>query len=618
MKKVMKHLEEKQQAFAVSPFVTLLLDSSFSPQDRLRFLPCVAPLVMGSTELANSLFGEEDAAGEGGPAAEAPESPHWSPFLKDLQLLDLHSVSDFNSMLQLLWGEDCSPVREVLYDFISLARSAPPARRQVLLLALESVGQVSLVALEQVAKELEASTRKNLVCINSLRSQLHMDHWSIVEHWNMSSAELDITPELEQQALDDIDQVFALANELADYLLEHVMRWFAGHERPSRQAAMAAQIGQMSFLEFGNSRIAALCKSAGFTSVDTQKVQRYFTFMTSSWNSRLVGEASPWKSDISDDHTPFELSIALEGSRPEIRFLIEAQNHPTTLQTSWDDGLALNERLNKEFGLSLDHFNRVKDLFEPRNPQARFSLWHAFCLKPDGRAEIKVYLNPQARGPEHANTLVQEALCRLGFANAWRFLSQVVMKRGAQDQVLYFSLDMGGQSVSRVKIYVAHKEAAPEDIEAAMSQAKEYVEGEARAFCETIQGDDNRFSAPRSTLTCWAFTSDDDARPYSATLHCPIRCYADNDRDALRRIRTVLDPKSHAVLDRCVWALANRPLEAGVGLIQWASMRREGGKVRTTFYLATEAYGTVEPRKSASHRVHVPDLVNAEIFQLSL
>ncbi|HYH99816.1 MAG TPA: tryptophan dimethylallyltransferase family protein [Hyalangium sp.] len=606
MKKVMSQLEERQQGFAVSPFVTLLLDSSFSPQLRLRFLPCVAPLVMGSTELASSLIGEEAPAQQ-----EGTESPHWSPFLKDLQLLDLHSVSDFNSMLQLLWGEHCGPVREVLYDFISLARSATPLRRQILLMALQSVGQVSLVALEQIARELEASTRKHLVSIDSLRTQLHMGQWST------ASLELDLTPEQEQQALSDIDQVFSLANELADYLLEHIQEWFAGQERPARQASTAAQIADMSFLDFGNSRIAALCKSAGFTSVDTQKVQKYFTFMTDSWNSRRVGETSPWKSDISDDHTPFELSIALEGSRPEIRFLIEAQNHPTTLQTSWDDGLALNERLNKEFGLSLEHFNRVKELFEPHNPQVRFSLWHAFCLKPDGRAEIKVYLNPLARGSEHANEIVEEALSRLGFKHAWRFLSQVVMRRGVQDEVLYFSLDMGGQSVSRVKIYVAHRDAAPEDIEAAMSQAKEYSAGEARAFCEAIQGDDNRFSAQRSTLTCWAFTSDDDERPYSATLHCPIRSYADNDRDALRRIRAVLDPKSHAVLDRCVWALANRPLEAGVGLIQWASMRREGGRVRTTFYLATEAYGTVAPRKSDSHRVHVPDLMNAEVFQLS-
>ena len=514
-------------------------------------------------------------------------------------------------MLQLLWGEDCGPVREVLYDFISLARSATPLRRQIMLAALQSVGQVSLIAMEQVARELEASTRKHLGTMDSLRTQVQLGEWSATVF------ELTLTDEEEEQAVRDVNQVFSLMDELTDYLLEYVQQWFAGQEKPSRQATMAEQIAKMSFKDFGNTRIASLCKSAGFTSVDTQKVQQFFTFMTDSWSSRLVGEASPWKSDISDDHTPFELSIALEGSRPEIRFLIEAQNHPTTLQTSWDDGLALNERLNKEFGLSLEHFNRVKDLFEPKNPQARFSLWHAFCLKPDRGAEVKVYLNPQARGPEHANAIVEEALSRLGFAHAWRFLSQVVMKRGALDQALYFSLDMGGQAVSRVKIYVAHRDATPEDIEAAMAQAKEYSAGEARAFCEAIQGDDDKFTAPRSTLTCWAFTSDDDDKPYSATLHCPIRCYADNDRDALRRIRAVLDPKSHAVLDRCVWALANRPLEAGVGLIQWASMRREGGRVRTTFYLATEAYGAMGPRKSTSHRVHVPDLMNAEVFQLS-
>jgi len=513
-------------------------------------------------------------------------------------------------MLQLLWGEDCGPVREVLYDFIAMARSSSPRRRQILLIALKSVGQVSVMALDQIAREFEASTRKHLVCPEALRAQLEMDLWSF-------AAEMDLRPELEQQAVTDIDSVFSLTNEIADHLLEYVMRWFAGQEKSAQPQATADQIAEMTFQEFGNSRIEALCKSAGFTSVDTQKVQRYFTSMTSSWSSRRVGDASPWKSDISDDHTPFELSIALEGARPEIRFLIEAQNNPTTLRSSWDDGVALNERLNQEYGLSLEHFNRVKELFEPNNPQMRFSLWHAFCLKPDGRAEVKVYLNPQAQGPENANAIVEEALHRLGFANAWRFLTQVVMRRGVQDQVLYFSLDMGGQAVSRVKIYVAHRDATPKDIEAALSHAKEYSEGEARAFCEAIQGDDDRFTAPRSTLTCWAFTSNDDAKPYSATLHCPIRCYADNDRDALRRIRAVLNPKSHAVLDRCVWALANRPLEAGVGLIQWASMRREGGKVRTTFYLATEAYGTVAPRKSASHRVHVPDLHNAEIFQLS-
>ena len=389
-------------------------------------------------------------------------------------------------------------------------------------------------------------------------------------------------------------------DELTDYLLEHVQEWFAGQDKPSRQAVMAEQIAKMSFKDFGNSRIASLCKSAGFTSVDTQKAQEFFAFMTESWNSRLVGEDSPWKSDISDDHTPFELSIALEGSRPEIRFLIEAQNHPTTLQTSWDDGLALNERLNKEFGLSLEHFNRVKDLFEPHNPQARFSLWHAFCLKPDRGAEVKVYLNPQARGPEHANAIVEEALSRLGFAHAWRFLSQVVMKRGAQDSVLYFSLDMGGQAVS-----LAARKTLPWRTGQRGARTWRRPWPRPRSTWRARRGPSARPSramttssprraprrragrSPRTTTT----------RPYSATLHCPIRCYADNDRDALRRIRAVLDPKSHAVLDRCVWALANRPLEAGVGLI------RVGVRCRGARVAGCAPRSTWPPRRTARWRL---------------
>src|SRR5690606_36616029 len=121
---------------------------------------------------------------------------------------------------------------------------------------------------------------------------------------------------------------------------------------------------------------------------------------------------------------------------------------------------------------------------------------------------LKVYLNPKARGPEHSKALVKEALTRLGFTNAWRFLSDVAMRRGSKYQLIYFSLDLAGQAAARVKIYIAHTDATADDIEAVMSQAKEYVPGEAQVFCQKLQKE-GRFQAPRPTLTCLAFTSDD-------------------------------------------------------------------------------------------------------------
>lgn len=359
---------------------------------------------------------------------------------------------------------------------------------------------------------------------------------------------------------------------------------------------MVADHARLTFQEFGNARLQALCQAVGHGPADIETAQRFFTLMSSPWGTQRIGTSPPWRSDITDDCTPFEFSLALDGDTPEVRFLIEAQNGPTTLRSSWEDGLALNERLSHALDVPLHRFERVKDLFEPRDPAARYALWHAFGLRPGGRPAVKLYLNPQAHGLDASSAIIQEALQRLGFASAWQFLSRVAMRRGAQDTPIYFSLDLSGHRAARVKVYIAHQDATPDDVEAIMAQAREYVPGEAQAFYGHMVGNADRAQAPRALQTCLAFTSDDDAHPASVTLYIPVRCFARNDRDTMQRIRAALEPSRFAMLERAVLALAGRPLEAGVGLVQWASVRREGGNRRLTFYLATEAYGAATPR----------------------
>jgi hypothetical protein len=278
-----------------------------------------------------------------------------------------------------------------------------------------------------------------------------------------------------------------------------------------------------------------------------------------------------------------------------VRFLLEAQGAPTTLRSSWEAALALNERLHRELGVCLERFEQVRELFEPVDARARFGLWHSVCVAPGGAPSFKVYLNPFARGPEGAEELVRRAFERLGCAEAWRFLSTVAMRRGSRDQPIYFSLDLSAHRAARIKVYLAHRDATAEDIDAVMALAPEYVPGEPRGFCQALHEGVGRFPGARPTLTCLSFTSDEPRHPSSITLHFPIRCYAANDADALRRIRPLLDAQSRVLLERSVRALARRPLEDGVGLIQWVSMRRQGGGRRTTFYLATEAYGGAQP-----------------------
>jgi DMATS type aromatic prenyltransferase len=585
MQQVLEYMRDRQQTFARSSFMGFLQDSRLLPQERLSFLPCVAPFVLGFADLSRALMGRGAEA-----APELPqESTHWALYLNDLEVLGLSRTSDLSGMLQLLWGSAGSFTRRTLYDLVDLATNASPARRQILALALQAAGRMSLGALEHVARSFHDGKGKELASIRSLLAQFDQSSWP------SDPAELDLPPELEQDELGVVDEAFSLLGDLADHLLTYSL---------SQIEAKRAQLtweppSSLTFQEFGTARLQSLCEAVGYGAGETETAKRFFTFMCSPWGARQIGTTPPWKSDITDDHTPFELSLAIEDGRPEVRFLMEAQSAygPSTLRSTWEDGLALTRRLNTEFGVPLERFNLVKDLFEPVDARARFALWHAFFLK-DGRPDLKVYLNPAARGPENANTVVRQALERLGFSGAWRCISEALRPNG-MDQILYFSLDLSTHRAARVKVYVAHRHITAEELESVMSRAKEHVPGEAWIFCQALKGHTGRFEASRPVLTCLSFTSDDDKRPSSVTLHVPVRCYVRNDGQSMERIRFLLEPQGHEILKRSVGALARRQLEAGVGLIQWASMRRQGGKIRTTIYLATEAYGSTSHKEVA-------------------
>jgi DMATS type aromatic prenyltransferase len=350
-----------------------------------------------------------------------------------------------------------------------------------------------------------------------------------------------------------------------------------------------------TFREFGATQLDSLCRAIQFG--ETENVKRLFEVLVSSWGDRLIGDRPSWPSDVTDDHTPFEFSLAVDGQQTELRLLVEQQGSPTTLQSTWDMGLELNQRL-LPFGASLDRFQQVQDLFAPQDPSARFSLWHAVCFRGGDAPDFKIYFNPNARGPQNAPALVQEALARLGFANAWNFLSRHVFLRGERDRILYFSLDLTGGPRARIKIYVGHQGATASELERVAASGPAYAFHDARTFCRDLSGGEGPFTN-RAPITCCAFTSDSDSKPSAITLLMPIRSYAEDDRAALETVSRVLPPDAAATLRAGVHALARRPLDAGLGMQSWVSFRRQGGRSRYTIYLAPEAYGMLPPRHVA-------------------
>lgn len=356
----------------------------------------------------------------------------------------------------------------------------------------------------------------------------------------------------------------------------------------------------MRLVDYAASRLERLCTAARFQD-ERPAVVRTFRDLVSPWGDRNLGTSNGWISDISDDNTPVEFSVAMAGQRTEVRVLFEPQANEPTLAAYRREGLAFHERIARDYGADLSRFRLLEDVFLPPDLQGAFAVWSSVVFPRGGAPAFKTYFNPQARGPEHARRLVEIALDRLGMHSALAHLEQTALRRGELDEVKYFALDLTRGATSRIKVYVRHHAASATDLELAASAASSYVPGETVSFVRAMRGGDERLDV-RGPFTCSAFTEGDGPQPSSTTVYVPVCAYARDDSAVRERIRSymlerAIDPTRYQML---VDGYANRPLDAGVGMQAWFAIRTHDQETRFTVYLATEA-----------RRVHAPGEVPA-------
>lgn len=347
-------------------------------------------------------------------------------------------------------------------------------------------------------------------------------------------------------------------------------------------------------------RLGALARAAGFGD-ETEAVLKTFRRVVSPCIP-IASSPARWTSEISDDHTPVELSAAITDHESDVRVLFEPQGPVPSLAASRSAGLALHEMLERELGADLDRFRIIQDLFLPEDGQGPFALWSSVVFSRGRPPAFKAYFNPQARGFARASALVEEALARLGMTRAWASLSRTITSRGPElDELKYFALDLSSEPQARIKVYVRHHGMSPEQLDLVCSGAREYVPGEAREFARSMRGGAEPM-AVRAAATCSAFIEGEDESPLATTVYVPVCAYARDDLVVRNRVNEYLlaqrmDARAYnALLD----AFANRPLEAGVGMQSWVAFRRQHGRKRLTVYLATE-----------THEIHAPGSVPA-------
>lgn len=356
-------------------------------------------------------------------------------------------------------------------------------------------------------------------------------------------------------------------------------------------------IASQTFADYGAVRFRMLCQGAGFDGAETEKFITTFRRLLTPWGNLQIGNQPRWMSNIGDDHSPLEFSIAITNEQPEVRVLMEVQGDSARVQSQRVAGLIFNEMLEREFGASLERLHLIQDLFLPEKMQGSFAIWNAVVFSQRKEPCFKIYLNPQAQGAERTHSLVEEALVRLGFPRAWSALNQTVARRGNQlDEIKYFALDLVNSHTARVKIYIHHHYATLEELEIACSVANNYVPGEACKFAQAMSGG-NQLLSLRSPFTCPSFIEGNDERPEETTLYIPVCAYAHDDRVVSDRVHKYL--MSHnldsSLYNRILKSYATRPLESGVGMQSWVSYRRQQRKPRLTIYLSTESYRVYSP-----------------------
>ena len=353
--------------------------------------------------------------------------------------------------------------------------------------------------------------------------------------------------------------------------------------------ARSASLGHI-----GQKKLRSLATALDLAEELTRQALDVFAMMSEPWGNWAVGDSPAWPNDISDDGTPFEFSASFDGAAPKLRMLVESQREPISPTSTWAAGLAFGQRLEARGLAELGLFEAIQDLFAPPvGARARFSLWHAAVLEQARPALFKAYLNPCILGPSGAPCVVEQALRRLGFADAWRFLEARLAPEFAA-RIVYFSVDLASAQTARVKVYLACSESAAA-VQRLITGASNVQPDDAPRWLDALTGRQGPFRA-RPILTCFSFRH--GVSSPDVTVHVPVRCYVRHDAEAAARVATMLSPADGLRLSRALEAVSNRALDVGRGLLTYASLRREASTVRVTVYVAPEAYSITSRRPS--------------------
>lgn len=342
--------------------------------------------------------------------------------------------------------------------------------------------------------------------------------------------------------------------------------------------------------ELTRSQLTQLC---GLYDIDSEVPGRLLTELLGPISERPLDQPPVWPSDVADDATPVEFSVAFEGDgRRKVRILGET----IAEQPSTTENLKAAERfvdnVHARDGVAVDKLHSIQDLFTPEQPKGAFAWWYSTIFEPGSAPKIKVYFNPEVHGREAAPEVVEKALSRLGLSEAYSTIEKYALQRFEQDVVAFFAVDLDDSPQARVKLYISHLGGTAEDARRTAEAVPGIDYDRITEFCATLGGDTTVFDG-RPLVSSYSFVDGDTDTPSNYSLYVPVRDYVPDDAVARERVLRAMSPYGpyHEELDQVTRCVTSRSLRENVGLLAHASLRMSPGSTGTTVYVSSEAYG---------------------------
>jgi hypothetical protein len=216
-----------------------------------------------------------------------------------------------------------------------------------------------------------------------------------------------------------------------------------------------------------------------------------------------VDGALHW-SGVCDDCSPWELSVAHQADRTDVRLLLEAQSSPSTAPGHAEAAHRLTGAIATLPGVSLEALQQLEGLFPMGNPDLPMAAYHGLDLSGTTPA-AKIYLSPNAH-PEGTAFVLRSAAQRLGRERAWEDFERRLGERRVHD-INLVSLDLTAASRTRMKVYIRQRHAdlrGLDDEYAALGRAPkgQLASGSSACFTSDLTASSAWWSTFPSSASC--------------------------------------------------------------------------------------------------------------------